>query len=64
MRVPEAAPIDPGGHNIGFTFPEGALDAIVHEYLKIAAPQQATERHLEDAMAVRDRLLTMAEKQR
>jgi len=39
----------------------GALDAIVAEYQKVAAPQPATERHLTDALATRDRLLAMVE---
>jgi hypothetical protein len=45
----------------GFRFPEGALDLLVAEYSKIAAPTPATERHLKDATAVRDRLLSMIE---
>lgn len=49
---------------IGFRLPEGALDAILAEYAKVAAPHPATERHLEDAVAVRDRLLALVEKRR
>lgn len=47
--------------DIGFRFPEGVLDAIVQEHLGVAAPQPATERHLTDAIAVRDRLLCLIE---
>jgi hypothetical protein len=48
----------------GFRLPEGALDAIVSAYAKVATPHPATERHLEDAVAVRDRLLALVEKKR
>jgi len=56
-----ATPIDPSHSTVGFRLPEGALDAIVAEYQKVAAPQPATERHLTDALATRDRLLAMVE---
>lgn len=56
--------IEPVGGRYGFTLPEGTLDAIVQERLKIAAPQQSTERHLTDAIEVRDRLLTLLEGRR
>jgi hypothetical protein len=49
---------------VGFRLPEGAMDAIVAAYAKTAAPHPATERHLEDAVAVRDRLLALVEKKR
>ena len=52
------------GDPIGFKFPEGALDALVNAYAKVAAPHPATERHLTDALAVRDRLLAMVEKRK
>jgi hypothetical protein len=52
------------GDPIGFRLPEGALDAIVDAYAKVAAPHPATERHLTDALAVRDRLLALVEKKR
>lgn len=42
--------------------PEGALDAIVHEYLKVAAPSEATAQHLDDAVEIRNRLLALIEK--
>jgi hypothetical protein len=51
---------DPTGY--GILLPEGALDAIVAEHLKVAAPNQSTERHLEDAIGVRDRLLALVER--
>lgn len=48
---------------VGFTLPEGALDAICAKYLGVAAPTPASERHLRDALTVRDRLLTLVEKE-
>lgn len=48
----------------GFRLPEGALDALIAEYQKIAAPHPATERHLSDAIEVRDRLLSLMEKRK
>jgi hypothetical protein len=42
--------------------PEGALDAIVAAYAKVASPHPATERHLDDAIKVRDRLLALVER--
>lgn len=62
-ELSESDQINPSGEGLGITLPDGALDAIVAEYLKVAAPQQATERHLEDAMSVRDRLLTIVERE-
>jgi hypothetical protein len=53
-----ASPMDP----VGFRLPEGALDAIVAAYQKVAAPQPATERHLSDAVGVRDRLLAIVDR--
>lgn len=50
------------GQWLGFRLPDGALDAIVQEHLKVAAPNTATERHLTDAIEVRDRLLAFIEK--
>lgn len=47
---------------LGFRLPEGALDALMREYAKVAAPTPATERHLKDAIEVRDRLLALVEK--
>ncbi len=44
--------------------PEGVLDRIVAEYRGTTPAQPATERHLEDAIKVRDRLLAMVEKRR
>lgn len=49
--------------NVGFVMPEGALEAIV-EAVGGTAPQPATDRHLQDAIAVRDRLLALVEKRR
>lgn len=37
------------------------LDALLREGLKIAAPDQAVQHHLADAIDVRDRLLTLVE---
>jgi hypothetical protein len=51
---------DPGDY--GIKLPEGALDAIVHEHLKVAAPSTATADHLADAAGVRDRLLGLVER--
>lgn len=42
-------------------FPEGVLDRIVEAHGR-TAPQPATERHLEDAIAVRDRLLGIVDR--
>lgn len=59
VRISEGAMLP---SDIGFKLPEGALDAIMREYLKVAAPNEATGQHLADAVAVRDRLLAMLEK--
>lgn len=48
----------------GIYLPHGVLDAIVTQHHRTTAPQPATERHLEDAIATRDRLLTLVEKRR
>ena len=50
--------------NVGFTFPAGTLEALVAAVGDQTAPQPATERHLTDAIEVRDRLLTLVEKKR
>lgn len=42
--------------------PEGALDALVAAARNVQAPHPATERHLDDAIAVRDRLLSLVER--
>lgn len=47
--------------DIGFLLPPGVLEAIVAAAGDIA-PEPATERHLQDAIMVRDRLLTLAER--
>jgi hypothetical protein len=47
----------------GFTFPEGALDALVAAHNGVTAPQPAIERHLDDAITVRDRLLALVERE-
>lgn len=47
--------------DMGFLLPPGVLEAIVAAAGDIA-PEPATERHLQDAIAVRDRLLALAEK--
>jgi hypothetical protein len=47
--------------DIGFLLPPGVLEAIVAAAGDVA-PEPATERHLQDAITVRDRLLTLAEK--
>jgi hypothetical protein len=63
----EWKPLEEGGHVqdwAGFRLPEGALDALVAEYRNVAAPHPATERHLNDAIDVRDRLLSLVEKKR
>lgn len=60
--VQEGAYIAPDHHNIGFYMPEGILDAICQKHLGIEAPTPATERHLTDAQATRDRLLALIEK--
>jgi hypothetical protein len=57
-QLSEAAPPD---EKIGFVMPEGALEAIVEAAGGIA-PQPATDRHLQDAIDVRDRLLAIVEK--
>jgi hypothetical protein len=41
--------------------PAGALDALVAAARGVQAPHPATERHLDDAVAVRDRLLGLVE---
>lgn len=53
--------IKEGGESPGVLVPEGVLDKVVEQYLKVRAPTQATQDHLVDAMAVRDRLLTLIE---
>lgn len=45
----------------GISLPAGVLDAIVAKATGTTPPQAATERHLNDAIAVRDRLLTLVE---
>lgn len=50
--------------DMGIVLPKGALDALVHEHMKTSAPNDATERHLLDAVAVRDRLLAIVENPR
>jgi hypothetical protein len=62
--VRESGAIDPEAGDYGIRLPEGALDAIVAKHLEVAAPHPATERHLTDAIAVRDRLLALVEKRR
>jgi hypothetical protein len=57
-QLSEAAPPD---EKIGFVMPEGALEAIVEAAGGIA-PQPATDRHLQDAIDVRNRLLAIVEK--
>lgn len=52
----------PATPDFGIVLPEGALDAIVSKHLGVAAPTPATERHLTDAIMVRDRLLALVEK--
>ena len=52
--------IDPG--DIGFRFPEGALDALVSAARNVTPTVPAIEQHLADAIAVRDRLLTIVER--
>lgn len=47
------------GRVVGIPLAEGMLDAICEAHLGIAAPTPATERHLLDAIATRDRLLTI-----
>lgn len=42
--------------------PEAALAAIVAEAGNVLPPSAATDRHLTDAVAVRDRLLTLVER--
>lgn len=49
---------------VGFQLPEGALDAIVAAAHATTTAQPATERHLKDTIAVRDRLLALVEKDR
>lgn len=51
-----------GHHPDGIYLPRGVLDAIVAKHTRTTAPEAATERHLEDAMAIRDRLLALVEK--
>jgi hypothetical protein len=68
-EITEDGAIAPGGGEMGerlpgIYLPAGALDAVVSAYHGTTAPQPATERHLEDAIAVRDRLLTLVEKRR
>lgn len=48
--------------SIGLLLPEGVLDAIVAAHQGVTAPTPAIERHLNDAVAVRDRLLAIVER--
>lgn len=48
----------------GIRLPEGALDAIVAAHQGVTAPTPALERHLVDALEVRDRLLTLVERRK
>ena len=57
IELTEADQLSP----LGIRLPEGALDAIVAKHTSTRPPQAATERHLEDACAIRDRLLTLLE---
>lgn len=50
------------GAAMGVLVPEGALEEIVRQFLKVKEPQQATQDHLKDAIGVRDRLLAMVER--
>lgn len=52
-----AAPEQPG-----FVMPLGALEKLVAEALRVLPPNDQQERHLSDAVDVRDRLLTLVEK--
>lgn len=56
----QATSINPG--DIGFNFPEGALDALVAAARNVTPTEPATERHLADAITVRDRLLALVER--
>jgi hypothetical protein len=51
-----AAPTEPTLH-----LPADALEALLAEAEKVIPASHATERHLTDAVAVRDRLLTLVE---
>lgn len=57
----EWEPVREGSDHSGIYLPEGVLDAIVAKYRGTTPAQPATERHLDDAIAVRDRLLKIVE---
>jgi hypothetical protein len=59
-EITEGSITDP--HAIGFTVPEGVLEEVVAQFLKIKPTNTATQDHLEDALEVRNRLLAMIEK--
>jgi hypothetical protein len=46
----------------GILLPEGVLDEVCRQHLGVTAPTTATERHLLDVVAVRDRTLTLVER--
>lgn len=55
--IPQAGVIDPF-----ITLPEDWLRAIIEATSDLKQPTPATQAHLEDAITVRDRLLTMVER--
>lgn len=61
-EITDSMVAQPAPNDLGIVLPDGALDAIVHEHLKVSAPSTASADHLKDALGTRDRLLGLVER--